>query len=165
MIKAKTQSFIALAYFLIASSLGIILRLFPTININANYKFIVHTHSHIALLGWVYIGLTTLIFHLFIKKEAKKRYLKLFIFTQISILGMLISFPITGYALFSIIFSTLFIICSYWFYAFYKKNNNFNKNSYASKFINASLLFMIVSSIGPWDLGIIMNTLGSTSHW
>jgi hypothetical protein len=24
---------------------------------------------------------------------------------------------------------------------------------------------MIVSSIGPWALGIIMNTLGSTSHW
>ena len=165
MIKAKTQSFIALAYFLIASSLGIILRLFPTANINANYKFIVHTHSHIALLGWVYIGLTTLIFHLFIKEEAKKRYSKLFLVTQITIIGMLISFPITGYALFSIIFSTLFIICSYWFYAFYRKNNNFSKDSYASKFINASLLFMIVSSIGPWALGMIMNTLGSTSHW
>jgi hypothetical protein len=165
MIKAKTQSFIALAYFLIASSFGIILRLFPTININANYKFIVHTHSHIALLGWVYIGLTTLIFHLFIKNEAKKRYSILFVITQITILGMLISFPITGYALFSIIFSTLFIICSYWFYGFYRKNNSFSKDSYASKFINASLLFMVISSIGPWALGIIMNTLGSTSHW
>ena len=165
MIKAKTQSFIALAYFLIASSLGIILRLFPVTNINANYKFIVHTHSHIALLGWVYIGLTSLIFHLFIKDEAKKKYSKLFIVTQITILGMLISFPITGYALFSIIFSTLFIICSYWFYIFYRKNNNFSKDGYAAKFINASLLFMIISSIGPWALGIIMNTLGNTSHW
>ena len=165
MIKAKTQSFIALAYFLVASSLGIILRLFPTANINANYKFIVHTHSHIALLGWIYIGLTTLIFHLFIKEETKKRFSKLFLATQITILGMLISFPITGYALYSIIFSTLFIICSYWFYIFYRKNNNFSKDSYASKFINASLLFMIVSSIGPWALGMIMNTLGSASHW
>ncbi|KGL63540.1 hypothetical protein [Polaribacter sp. Hel1_85] len=165
MIKAKTQSFIALAYFLIASSLGIILRLFPTININANYKFIVHTHSHIALLGWVYVGLTTLIFHLFIKSEAQKKYLKLFFATQITLIGMLISFPITGYALFSIIFSTLFLICSYWFYGFYRKNNSFNKDSYASKFIYTSLIFMITSSIGPWALGIIMNTLGSTSHW
>ncbi|WP_343329870.1 hypothetical protein [Polaribacter staleyi] len=165
MIKAKTQSFVALFYFLIAASLGILLRLFPTTNVNANYKFIVHTHSHVALLGWVYIGLTTLIFHLFIKEEAKKKYSKLFLSTQVTILGMLVSFPITGYALFSIIFSTLFIICSYWFYAFFRKNNNFNKGSFAYKFINTSLIFMIISSVGPWALGIIINTLGSTSHW
>ena len=110
MIKAKTQSFVALTYFLVASSLGIVLRLFPTISMNANYKFIVHTHSHIALLGWVYIGLTTLIFKLFIKSEAKKKYSKIFVITQITILGMLFSFPITGYALFSIIFSKYYTI-------------------------------------------------------
>ncbi|WP_158837637.1 hypothetical protein [Polaribacter sp. L3A8] len=165
MIKAKTQSFVALSYFLIASSLGILLRLFPITDVNANYRFIVHTHSHVALLGWVYIGLTTLIFHLFIKEESKKRYTKLFLCTQVTIIGMLVSFPITGYALFSIIFSTLFIICSYWFYAFFRKNNNFKKDSYVFQFINASLIFMIISSVGPWSLGIIMNTLGTTSHW
>ena len=165
MMKAKTQSFVALLYFLIASSLGILLRLFPIIDINIDYKFFVHTHSHVALLGWVYIGLTTLIFHLFITEEAKSKYSNLFLCTQVTIVGMLISFPITGYALFSIIFSTLFIICSYWFYAFFRKNNNLDKDSSALKFINTSLLFMIISSIGPWSLGIIMNTLGSTSHW
>ncbi|WP_341221663.1 hypothetical protein [Polaribacter atrinae] len=165
MIKAKIQSYVALSYFLIAASLGILLRLFPILDINVNYKFMVHTHSHVALLGWVYMGLTTLIFYLFINEAAKKKYTKLFVCTQITIVGMLISFPITGYALFSIIFSTLFLICSYWFYVFFRKNNNLNKDSYALKFINASLLFMIVSSIGPWAIGIIMNTLGSTSHW
>ncbi|WP_166384938.1 hypothetical protein [Polaribacter sp. 11A2H] len=165
MMKAKTQSFVALLYLLIASSLGILLRLFPIIDINIDYKFFVHTHSHVALLGWVYIGLTSLLFYLYIKEEAKRKYTKLFLFTQVTIVGMLISFPITGYALFSIIFSTLFIICSYWFYAFFRKNNNLDKDSSALKFINTSLLFMIISSIGPWSLGIIMNTLGSTSHW
>ncbi len=165
MIKAKTQSFIALAYFLIASSLGIILRLFPTTNINATYKYIVHTHSHIALLGWVYIALTTIIFHVCIKKEAVRKYSMIFWGTQITILGMLFSFPITGYALFSIIFSTLFLICSYWFFSFFKKYNHLNKSDYGYKFINGALLFMTISSIGPWVLGIIMNTLGNSSHW
>ncbi|QXP70075.1 hypothetical protein H0I29_15880 [Polaribacter sp. R2A056_3_33] len=165
MIKAKTQSFVALLYFLIASSLGILLRLFPIIDINIDYKFFVHTHSHVALLGWVYIGLTSLLFYLYINEDAKKKYTTLFLCTQITIVGMLISFPITGYALFSIIFSTLFIICSYWFFAFFRKNNHLEKDSYALKFISTSLVFMIISSIGPWSLGIIMNTLGSTSHW
>ena len=165
MIKAKTQSFIALAYFLIASSLGIILRLFPTTDINVTYKYILHTHSHIALLGWVYIALTTLVFHICIKKEAAKKYSFLFLGTQITILGMMFTFPITGYALFSIIFSTLFLVCSYWFFSFFKKHHHLNKKNYGYKFINGALLFMTISSIGPWALGIIMNTLGNTSHW
>ena len=165
MIKSKTQAFIALLYFLIAASLGIILRLFPVTNVSATYKFLVHTHSHIALLGWVYVALTSLIFHLFIKNDVKKKYNLLFWCTQITILGMLLSFPITGYALYSIIFSTLFLICTYWFYFFFKKHNNCKKDRYSYKFINASLLFLIISSIGPWAIGIIMNTLGYTSHW
>lgn len=164
MIKNKIYSFISLFYFLIAASLGILLRLFPVTNVEATYKYIVHTHSHIALLGWVYIALTTLIFHLFIQKEARKKYLILFLATQITILGMLLSFPITGYALYSIIFSTLFLICTYWFYAFFRKHTTCVKNTFSYKFVNASLLFLVISSIGPWALGIIMNTLGNASH-
>lgn len=165
MITIKKQVLISLFYFLLAASLGLLLRLFPVTDLSATYKYIVHTHSHIALLGWVYVGLTSLIYYLFIKKEVQKKYLVLFWCTQITILGMLVSFPITGYALFSIIFSTLFLLCSYWFYVFFKRNNTCNKKKYSYKFINTSLLFMVFSSIGPWALGIIMNTLGNTSHW
>lgn len=165
MISIKKQILVSLFYFLIASSLGILLRLFPVANVNATYKYLVHTHSHIALLGWVYVALTSLIFHLCIKNDVQKKYSLVFWCTQITILGMLLSFPITGYALFSIIFSTLFLICSYWFYLFFRKHNTCEKKSYSYKFINASLLFMVFSSIGPWALGIIMNTLGNTSHW
>jgi hypothetical protein len=165
MISLKKQILVSLFYFLIASSLGILLRLFPISNVNATYKYLVHTHSHIALLGWVYVALTSLIFHLCIKDDVQKKYSLVFWSTQITILGMLLSFPITGYAVFSIIFSTLFLICSYWFYLFFRKNNTCEKKSYSYKFINTSLLFMVFSSIGPWALGIIMNTLGNTSHW
>lgn len=165
MISIKKQILVSLFYFLIASSLGILLRLFPVANVNATYKYLVHTHSHIALLGWVYVALTSLIFHLCIKDDVQKKYSRVFWSTQITIIGMLLSFPITGYAVFSIIFSTLFLICSYWFYLFFRKNNTCEKKSYSYKFINTSLLFMVFSSIGPWALGIIMNTLGNTSHW
>ncbi len=163
MISAKKQAFIALCYFLLASSLGIFLRLFPISDVSATYKFIVHTHSHIALLGWIYVGFTTLIYSLFIKKTKQIKFKLVFWATQITILGMLFSFPITGYALFSIIFSTLFLICSYWFYFLFKKYYNLKKENYVYKFINTSLLFMVISSIGPLALGIIMNTLGNTS--
>ena len=161
-------SSIALLYFFIASALGLLLRLFPVLDIDATYRYIVHTHSHIALIGWVYIALTVLIYQVLVEKtkENKKKFKLLFWFTQITVFGMLISFPIKGYALFSIAFSTLFLIASYWFYAFFRKTTKNNStNMYAFKFIHTSLLFMILSSIGPWTLGVIMNTLGSNSPW
>ena len=163
--KVNSYILISLTYFFIAAFVGLILRLFPITNLNATYKFIVHTHSHIALLGWIYVALTSLIYHLGIANKVKKKYTLLFWTTQLTIIGMLFTFPFIGYALYSIVFSTLFLICSYWFYYFFKKNNHFNSKSISYKFITTSLVFMIFSSIGPWSLGVIMNTLGSTSHW
>lgn len=165
MISVKSQSNIALLYLMIASILGIVLRLFPISDFSTDFRFIVHTHSHIALLGWVYIALTTALFKIGISEEKKEKYQLVFWSTQLTIIGMLFSFPFIGYALYSIIFSTLFILCSYCFYYFFRKNNNLHKNAISYKFINTALLFLVISSIGPWLLGIIINTLGSTSHW
>ena len=161
----KPHILIALLYLLVAASLGVLLRLYPISDINATYKFIIHTHSHIALLGWVYVALTTIIYYVGIDKSKNKKYSTIFWCTQITIVGMMLTFPFIGYALYSIIFSTLFIICSYWFYFFFKKNHDLKRESISYKFINTSLLLMIMSSIGPWALGIIMNTLDATSPW
>lgn len=158
---------IALGYFLIIALLGTILRFFFVVDIPLNYRFLVHTHSHIALLGWLYTALTTFIYYCYIhNKPIKKKYNLLFWSGQITIVGMLVSFPITGYALFSIIFSSLFLLVSYWFLWFFKKHTTAEKkglNSY--KLIHAGLWFMVLSSLGPWALGVIMNTLGNTSIW
>lgn len=157
----------AFGYFLIAAVLGVVLRSFHSIVIPINYKFIVHTHSHIALLGWVYVALTTLIYKLFVQSPSKdKRYAKIFWFTQLTLVGMLLTFPFQGYALFSIIFSTLFLFASYWFTQFILKNVKKELSASNSfKCIKVALFYMVFSSIGPWALGGIMNTLGADSVW
>lgn len=126
-----------------------------------------HTHSHIALLGWAYIALTTLIQILFLKSDFQnKMYRKIFWFTQLTLIGMLLTFPFQGYALFSIIFSTLFLFASYWFFWFFVSHVHSKiKQTNSYKCIKAALWFMVFSSIGPWSLGIIMNTLGAESIW
>lgn len=158
---------LALAYFLIIAILGVLLRFFPIFDIPVNYKFIVHTHSHIALLGWVYTALTSLLYYAFLRSQPnQKSYKFIFYCTQASILGMLMSFPFTGYALFSIIFSSLFLIVSYWFtYFFFKHCPDSFKETGSYKLIKISLWYMVISSLGPWALGIIMNTAGSGSAW
>lgn len=162
----QKHSITALLYFFIAALLGILLRLFYVTPISANYRYIVHGHSHIALLGWVYIALTALIYKVYLSKHQSKLYKRIFWCTQITLIGMLVTFPFQGYALFSIIFSTLFLVVSYvftWLVIKHTPKEHKQKPSY--KFITTSLFFMVISSIGPWTLGAIMNTLGETSIW
>ncbi|WP_291865928.1 hypothetical protein [Maribacter sp.] len=166
-LKLRQHILIALGFFFIAAFLGVILRSFHLLDIPVNYKFIVHTHSHIALLGWVYLALTTLLYKLYLSDEnLDKRYSRIFWFTQVTLVGMLLSFPFQGYAVVSIIFSTLFLFASYWFTWFFIKNTPKKyKKTYAYTCFLIALSYLLLSSIGPWVLGIIMNTLGPTSIW
>lgn len=167
MIRLNRHIRLGLFYFFLVALLGIFLRLFVLVDILANYRFIVHTHSHVALLGWVYIALTSLIYKFYLEKAAiERKYHRLFWATQACIAGMLLSFPFQGYALFSIIFSSLFLIATYFFLWFFLKNIPHSFRSRASfKCTRAALIYMVFSSIGPWALGAIISLLGKSSIW
>ena len=167
MIKIKRHLIIALGYFAFAALVGLVLRLSFVTSVNWNFKNLLHTHSHVALLGWVYTAISTLFYYLFLTNAGvEKKFTQLFYLTQISILGMLFSFPFQGYAIFSIIFSTLFLFASYRFTFLFLKFTPIEIRQKPS-FILAkwSLYFLVFSSLGPWTLGAIMKTLGSTSVW
>ncbi|WBX75051.1 hypothetical protein PG911_10315 [Tenacibaculum ovolyticum] len=161
----QKHSKIGLAYFLIIAFLGVLLRFFSIIDLPINYRFTVHAHSHVALLGWIYTALTTLIFKMYLSKtNVSIKYKRLFWATQLTIIGMLISFPFTGYALFSIVFSTLFLIASYFLANLVFKYTPITyKQTNSYKCIRIALWYMIISSIGPWALGIIIKTVGNGS--
>lgn len=167
MFPLKRHVNIALAYFLLVGLLGLFLRLFFVTPLSANFRYIVHAHSHIALLGWVYLGLTTLIYRMYFRSTAKaKTYRIIFIFTNVTLLGMLFTFPFQGYALFSITFSTLFLFASYFFAGFVFKNIPVHyKDTFSYRCIKVALWYLVISSIGPWAIGAVMATLGSTSIW
>ncbi len=163
----KKHIAIALFYFLIVALLGVLLRFYFVIPIPFNYKFLLHAHSHTALLGWIYLGLTTLIYRIFLSEAKKtKLYKRIFIFTNFCIIGMLVTFPFQGYALFSIIFSTFFLFATYWFAWFAMKYipQRF-KNRFSWKLIKTALLYLVLSSLGPWAIGGVMGTLGTESIW
>ncbi|SHJ93633.1 hypothetical protein [Pseudozobellia thermophila] len=167
MLALKKHARTALLYFAIAALLGCVLRFFRVFDIPITYKYVVHAHSHIALLGWVYLGLTTLLYKLYLSGAGvDKKYNKIFWFTQLTLVGMLLTFPFQGYALFSIIFSTLFLFASYWFaWFFYKHLPSRFQKAPSVKCAKAALCYLLVSSLGPWALGGIMTTLGSESVW
>jgi len=152
---------ISLFFFLFVSIAGSIMRLAPFLNLPTDYKHILHSHSHVAFQGWIYISFYLLITKLYLGENIiinKKYKLQLFI-TIFIITGIMVSFLVQGYAIFSIIFSSLFQLLNYWFaYRFIKdvaKSEIAKRHPFSVKWIKAALLLMVISTIGPWVIAII----------
>jgi len=129
-----------------------------------NYSFLLHAHSHVAMLGWVYMVVYVLVVHFFIPKEKSQKpiYKRLFWLTEFSVIGMMIAFPIQGYALFSIVFSTMHILLSYVFCRLVWKDCLRDKSP-SQRLLSISILFMVLSTLGVWCLGPAVSTLGKQS--
>ncbi len=170
----------AFLYFIITILLGLSLRVSYIADVFFNIRHVTHSHSHIGLLGWIYTILSSLICQYFLRETDRKPYFILFLCTQFCILGMLFSFPFGGYFLYSIIFSSLFIICTYWFSIFFLKRSkkyNFIRFSISKsvdtehdkplslKFVHWGIYFLILSSIGIWLLPLAIVKAGKGSDW
>jgi hypothetical protein len=148
-------------WFVVAGCMGAFLRLqlfHPVADIN--YKYFLHGHSHLAFLGWVFNALFVCLLYAYIPAKVK-RYRVLFWLLQVTVVGMLISFPLQGYAAVSITFSTLHIFLSYGFaYLFLKdvrkESQAHEKHRLSLSFARWSLFFMVLSSLGPYALGVVM---------
>ncbi|WP_104734138.1 hypothetical protein [Hanstruepera ponticola] len=157
----KKLVLVSLLNFLIAAIMGLLLRYSFLGDLPINYRYLTHAHSHVAMLGWVYLMLYTFYVYYFIP-DKKPIYNRLFWLTEFAVIGMLLSFPFQGYAAISITFSTLHILCSYYFvYLIWK---HFKSDSIVTKLlVRASLLFMLVSTLGVWCLGPAVSAFGKAS--
>ena len=145
----------------IVASIGVVLRYkiafyFPFIN----QKHLLHGHSHFAFAGWVSLAIMALLVE-YLKneavKEVYKRYQWILFLHLITAYGMLVSFPIEGYGLWSIFFSTLSIFTSYGFAFYYIKDlNNLKNKTICHLWFKAAVVFNAVSSIGAFALAIMM---------
>lgn len=152
---------VCLINFFIATIMGLALRFSLIESIGVNYRFLTHAHSHVAMLGWVYLMLYVLIVYHFVP-EKLKIFNRLFWLTEFAVIGMMVSFPFQGYAAISISFSTLHIFCSYYFvYLIWKHHET--TLSVSKKLLKTALLFMVLSTFGVWCLGPAVATLGQTS--
>lgn len=153
----------ALINLLLAASLGTLLR-FAFVEEVAwmKYKNVLHAHSHVAMLGWVYLALYNLLLHAFLPPATLERplYRRLFWLTQLSVAGMFVSFPIQGYAGFSIAFSTFHMLVSYGFVWRFWRDMRAESAKFAFSVLLAktSLAFMTLSTLGLWLLGPIIMT-------
>lgn len=161
----KSWLLVCFINFFVAATMGLLLRLMYLIPISGiNYQFLVHGHSHVALLGWTYLAISCLIIHYFLPKTSQEKpvFTRLFWTTEIAIVGMMVDFPIQGYAVISIFFSTLHIFCSY-FFAYLVWRETKNTHSADKALLDSALLFMLFSTLGVWCLGPAVGLMGKAS--
>lgn len=126
-----------------------------------DYRNLISTHSHFAFGGWVTLVLMVLLIDNFLPaaQQSKKIYAVILWGILLNSYGMLISFPIQGYGLFAIVFSTLFIFFTYafsWIFITHVWRNQLFKTS--RLLVTCSLLSLVISSIGPFWLANMMAT-------
>lgn len=156
---------IPLLFLFLASLMGIFLRLqliAPTPGIN--YTFVLHGHSHVMFLGWVFNMLYLGFVQVHISKSHHPFFRKLFIVLQLLVLGMMISFPLQGYGFYSILFSTLHTLAALLFIAvFFRKTKAVNSISFW--YTKTALIFFAISNLGPFVLGYLMSAGLGQSKW
>lgn len=154
----------------IVAAIGLVLRYKIAYSLPfVNQKHLLHGHSHFAFSGWVTHALMVLLINYISNKnqqQVKPVYKWLLHINFITAYGMLISFALQGYSLFSISFSTAAIIVSYIFSFFLWKDLSALKNSSVSHWwMKAALVFNILSSLGAFSLAFMMAAKISHQNW
>jgi hypothetical protein len=146
----------AIINFIVLALFGILLRYMQLYGLPVlDYQFILHAHSHFAFAGWMFFAIVLLISDIITGGKYSSGYRYVFVFTLIAAYGMLVSFSFQGYRPVSIIFSTLFVLVTYRFtYLVFKGKALKNVvNETAFKLIRGALIFLCISSLGPFTLG------------
>ena len=153
---------ISIGFGLVAAIIGLSLRYFFVAPLPFNFQFVLHAHSHLMLLGWLFNALLLLIFKQW-NLEMPISHKRLFIGLGLCVLGMLLSFPFQGYALFSISFSTLHLWISY---VLLVKIWKLTKGKGLSgRLVKIGIVFFFLSTIGPYSLGPMMVNDMHDSPW
>lgn len=123
---------------------------------------LLHSHSHFAFSGWITHTLIVLMIYFLQSKILGfqgHHYKKTIIANLISSYGMLISFIIQGYGLYSIFFSTATILISFYFgYQYFKDLRHIDNTLLSKNWFKAAILFNVISSFGTFNLAYMMAT-------
>lgn len=167
------ERLIQFAFFnlLLVALLGVLLRAFPFLSLFPfSYKNVLHGHSHFAFGGWVMPILLALILKYFpeISQKVKyKHWRNITVLLLAAAYGMLVSFPIQGYKLVSIFFSTLSVAAGYYMAIVVCQAVKNIQKTPSIRFLQWGLIYLSISAIGPFATGplIVMGYQGTPLYF
>lgn len=149
---------LALFNFVVVAAAGVLVRYKVTFPLPAvEFKNLLHAHSHFAFSGWISLALFVLIMAGFIPRQEheKKKYKRLIWLSQLTSYGMLVSFFLQEYGPVSIGFSTAYIFVTYGFAIAIWRSTRGEKHRLSVQSLRAALIFLVVSSFGPYTLAYV----------
>jgi len=161
---------ISILNLLLVAALGLILRYKIAFSLPfLDQKYILHSHSHFAFSGWItqtLMILMILYLSTTLGKAINNRYKWLLFSNLISSYGMMISFIMQGYGLYSISFSTLNIFVFYSFALYFWQDlNKLIEKSTSILWFKAALIFGVISSFGAFNLAYMMANKMTNQDW
>lgn len=152
----------------IVAALGLLMRYkigfsFPYLD----QKNLQHAHSHFAFAGWITQTLFVFLVHSLdtvVNAQRRKIYAYLLSANWLTAAGMLVSFIAQGYALYSILFSSVSIVIAFTFAAFFWKDIKYHKNQISALWYKWALVFMALSTLGTLSLIYMMVTRKIDQH-
>jgi hypothetical protein len=100
----------------------------------------------------------------YIPVERQNVFKKIFWLLQVMNVGMLVSFPLQGYGLYSIIFSAVHTTASFVFVLLFWQYNNAEKTP-SLLLAKISLVCLVISAAGPFSLAYIMANDLRNTYW
>jgi hypothetical protein len=142
----------AVGWLLVAAGIGLLLRAAPFLPGTAfAYGHLLHAHSHVAFLGWVFSAFFGLGLRGFVPVDQWRGYRTLFFWGQASTLAMAVAFPLQGYARESIIASSVHLCVALRFV--WRLWRGAPAGGAGRLYLGLSFLFLALSALGPLALG------------
>lgn len=145
----------SLFYLLTVAAAGTFLRAFAFIpSLGLDYQHVLHAHSHLAFLGWVYSGLFLALVYFFLPAGtfAMRRYQRIFWLTQVAAVCMFFAFLFSGYAPASVALLTIHAALVIIFIRYFVKDTKLPGSSPATWFLWVAFISFFVSTLGPMSI-------------
>lgn len=161
--KSKFLYLYAFTLFILSALYGLLMRwnfAFPTKFIP--YQNLLQSHSHVAFLGWGYLSVIGAIIYYFVLDADKKSKLYKATLTILLVVIplMLISFPLGGYKVFSIVLLAVFGLTSY--VLSFRILKDLQGNNTSARLIRYAIYYYLLSSLATWFLAFVIVTQGKT---
>ena len=158
---------IALINLAIAAAIGCVLRSIYIMEIpHVDFKPLLHAHSHVAMLGWIFIALMVFLLEDADRNDPRRGHRPILVLVQLAVLGMLVSFPWLSYGPVSIAFTIVHMLLSYALSVFVWKGTRHWVPSGSRRLVHIAIWMMVLSTLGVWAMGpLLANGLFGTEWY
>lgn len=155
----RTWFLLALTDLFIAAVIGLLLRIMFLVELPfVRFRPWLHGHSHVALLGWLFLGVVVALLHDGGRGGLTRRTRNLFIGLQTAVVAMLLSFPAQSYGAVSITASTVHLALAYVVLAIVWRTSREWPAAGSGRLVRWAIGFFVLSTAGILAIGPIIGT-------